>query len=94
MMQSMSDTAPMTRSPSGPKPKAVSLYRDKELAGRMGDGGMFIASDQSEGQLQQVWKTFSLKLDQQMARCTVCNGELEPLAGEDAREGGRWRASS
>jgi uncharacterized protein with PIN domain len=64
----------------------VLLTRDKALAGRMGEAGMFIASDQLEEQLRQVWKAFSLKPDQDMARCTVCNGELEPLVEEDAKD--------
>jgi uncharacterized protein with PIN domain len=63
----------------------ILLTRDKELVGRMGDRGVFIASDQLEEQLRQVWRAFSLKPDQDMARCTVCNGELEPMAEEDAK---------
>jgi uncharacterized protein len=63
----------------------ILLTRDKVLATRMGETGLFIASDQLDQQLRQVWRVFGLKPDQDMARCTVCNGELEPMAVEDAR---------
>jgi len=62
------------------------LTRDKELAARMGEMGSFIASDQLEEQLRQVWHAFSLRPDQDLTRCTICNGELDPMPVEDAED--------
>jgi hypothetical protein len=64
----------------------ILLTRDKELAARMGEMGSYIASDQLEEQLRQVWRVFSLRPDQDLARCTVCNGELEQLPEDDAKD--------
>jgi uncharacterized protein len=64
----------------------IVLTRDRELAERMGEMGLFIHSDQLEEQLRQVWQAFSLKPDQDMARCTVCNGELEPMDAQRAKD--------
>ena len=61
------------------------LTRDKELATRSGESGLYIASDRLEEQIRQVWRTYGLKPDLDLARCTVCNGELEALAEEDAK---------
>ena len=57
----------------------ILLTRDRALAARMGENGLYIVSDQLEGQLRQVWKAFGLKPNLDMTRCTVCNGELEPM---------------
>ena len=62
------------------------LTRDRALAARMGERGLYIASDRLEEQLRQVWRAFGLRPDQDLARCTVCNGELEPMAQEDAKD--------
>ncbi len=37
-----------------------------------------------EEQLRQVWQAFRLKPDQDLARCTVCNGELAAMEEEKA----------
>jgi len=64
----------------------ILLTRDKALAARMGEMGSYITSDQLEEQLRQVWRAFGLRPDQDLARCTVCNGELEQLPEEDAKD--------
>jgi len=55
----------------------IVLTRDRELAWRMGDHGLYIESDDPEEQLEQVCEAFALVLDESQTRCTVCNGELE-----------------
>ena len=64
----------------------IVLTRDRELAARMGEMGLNIHSDRLEEQLRQVWQAFGLKPDQDLARCTVCNGELEPMEAEKAKD--------
>ncbi len=61
------------------------LTRDKELAMRMGEKGIYISSDDLDGQLGQVTKRFGLAPDDSLVRCTVCNGELEVVDVERAR---------
>ncbi|NYT11653.1 MAG: hypothetical protein GKC03_03765 [Methanomassiliicoccales archaeon] len=62
------------------------LTRDKELAFRAGDGGLFIEDDDVMGQLKQVSKLLGLTLDESLTRCTMCNGELETLSPKEAEE--------
>jgi uncharacterized protein with PIN domain len=64
----------------------ILLTRDRVLAARMGEKGLYITSDQLEEQLRQVWQAFGLRPDQDLARCTVCNGELAPMAEEKAKD--------
>jgi len=61
------------------------LTRDKELAARMGEIGVYVVSDDLDAQLQQVAKRFELTADDSLVRCTVCNGELEVVDAERAR---------
>jgi uncharacterized protein with PIN domain len=62
------------------------LTRDKELAFRAGDEGLFIEDDDVVGQLKQVSKLLGLTLDESLTRCTMCNGELETLSPKEAEE--------
>jgi uncharacterized protein with PIN domain len=64
----------------------IVLTRDRELATRMGGMGLFIYSDRLEEQLRQVWQAFALKPDLDLARCTVCNGELVAMDAEKAKD--------
>ena len=64
----------------------IVLTRDRELAVKMGERGLYICSDRLEEQLRQVWQAFGLKPDQDLARCTVCNGELEPMEAGKAKD--------
>lgn len=57
----------------------IVLTRDKELAWRMGDDGIYVESDDPMEQLDQVSEAFGLSLDESHTRCTVCNGELEAV---------------
>jgi len=63
----------------------ILLTRDRALAARMDEKRLYIGSDQLEGQLRQVWKAFDLKPDLDMTRCTVCNGELQPMEEQLAK---------
>ena len=58
----------------------VLLTRDKVLAQRCGDRGMYIASDDLEEQLVQVLTAFPDLLDvEPLSRCLVCNIEVQPV---------------
>ena len=62
------------------------LTRDKELAFRAGDEGLFVVDDDVLGQLKQVVEALGLTLDESLTRCTICNGELETLPPQEAKE--------
>lgn len=64
----------------------ILLTRDRELAAKMGERGLYIGSDRLEEQLRQVWQAFGLRPDQDLARCTVCNGELLPMEEGKAKD--------
>lgn len=64
----------------------IVLTRDRQLAGRAGNGGLFIASDVLDEQLEQVVSFFGLSGGAPLTRCTVCNAELE-RAGREAMAG-------
>jgi len=60
----------------------ILLTRDEELAGRGAPSSLYIQSDDVDEQLRQVSEAFGLVADEGMVRCTVCNGDLEPMAKE------------
>ncbi len=60
------------------------LTRDKELAQRSGEQGMYVASDVLEEQLVQVLRAFPALLDgEPLTRCLICNVEVQPVAPEE-----------
>jgi len=59
------------------------LTRDRELAMRAGDRGLYVLDDDLIGQLKQVSEEYDLSLDETMTRCTVCNGQLDVIDPED-----------
>ncbi|HVO77931.1 MAG TPA: Mut7-C RNAse domain-containing protein, partial [Methanomassiliicoccales archaeon] len=61
------------------------LTRDKELAERAGDSGFYVESDDLDTQLRAVSSRFGLEPDPERARCTVCNGELQTIAKDEAK---------
>jgi hypothetical protein len=62
----------------------VLLTRDEELAQRGAPSSLYVRSDDLDEQLRQVASAFGLAADEAMARCTVCNGELDLLPREEA----------
>jgi len=62
------------------------LTRDKDLARRMREGGLYIESDDLSEQLKQVLDTFDLDFKEDLTRCTLCNGELETIGPEEVGE--------
>jgi len=62
------------------------LTRDKLLAQRCGDNGIYIASDVLEEQLLQVLAMMPTLLDgEPLSRCLVCNVPVEVAGPDDLR---------
>jgi uncharacterized protein with PIN domain len=54
------------------------LTRDKLLAQRCGEGGLYVPSDDLEEQLVQVMRAFPILLEgEPLSRCLVCNVPVE-----------------
>jgi len=80
----------------------ILLTRDKALAERA--SGIYLAPDLLENQLRVLRERFALALDYEAIRCSVCNGDLEPLdraalppeVPEGAREAAKsfWRCTA
>jgi uncharacterized protein len=64
------------------KDMRILLTRDWELSQRAGDMGLYIESDDLDGQLRQVIEKFHLEITVAMDRCTACNGDLEKVPKE------------
>jgi uncharacterized protein len=64
----------------------VLLTRDEELAARGAPSSLYILSDDLDQQLRQVANAFGLVADENLVRCTVCNGELELVPKEQLTE--------
>lgn len=60
------------------------LTRDKELAKE--PGAFFVESDDMDGQLKAVGAKFGLKFSEQKIRCSTCNGELQDIPKERAKD--------
>ncbi|MGE5379424.1 MAG: DUF5615 family PIN-like protein [Candidatus Saccharibacteria bacterium] len=58
------------------------LTRDIQLAGRAGRDGLLIKSPVLDEQMEQVIAAFQLTLEEQLTRCTVCNGPLRTVGPE------------
>jgi uncharacterized protein with PIN domain len=63
----------------------VLLTRDIELAQRAAPRSLLIESRDLDEQLQQVRSAYGLKAQEELVRCTVCNGELRQVTKEEAR---------
>ena len=64
----------------------ILLTRDKELAHRAGEGGLYIESDDVMGQLRQLAADLGIYPDESLTRCTVCNGKLEVVGPSEVEE--------
>jgi uncharacterized protein len=64
----------------------VLLTRDEELAARGAPSSLYILSDDLDQQLRQVANAFGLVADENLVRCTVCNGELGLVPKEQLTE--------
>ena len=65
----------------------ILLTRDKMLAERAGARGLYVSARDLDEQLRQVTKAYGLTFDEELSRCTVCNGELISITREDAAKG-------
>ena len=65
----------------------ILLTRDKKLAERAKDRGLYIEGRDQDDQIRQVVLAFDLVFDERLSRCTACNGELMPIGKEEAAEG-------
>ena len=65
----------------------VLLTRDKNLAERAGERGLYIDSVDLDDQVGQVALAFGLAFDEDLSRCTVCNGEIAPISKDEASKG-------
>jgi uncharacterized protein len=65
----------------------VLLTRDKKLAERAGMQGLYINVRELDDQIEQVGAAFGLTFDEDLSRCTACNGELIAISKEEAFEG-------
>lgn len=60
------------------------LTRDRELAKE--PGAFFVEADDIDTQLKAVAAKFGLKYDDERIRCSTCNGELQDLPKEQAKD--------
>ena len=63
----------------------ILLTRDYELAQRFPGTSLLVESDDLDHQLRQVSARFALLPDEDLARCTVCNGELNRVSPDDVK---------
>ena len=65
----------------------ILLTRDKKLAERAKGQGLYISVRDLDDQLRQVILEFGLTFDEDLSRCTACNGELTVVSKEEASKG-------
>jgi uncharacterized protein with PIN domain len=65
----------------------ILLTRDKNLAERAGQRGLYVDGGYLDDQMRQVTRAFCLAFDEALSRCTGCNGELVPIDREEASKG-------
>lgn len=63
------------------------LTRDKKLAERAKGRGMYLDALDLDDQIKEVILAFSLTFDENLSRCTACNGELMTVSMEEASKG-------
>ena len=61
----------------------VLLTRDRELAARRGLETLLIQSERLPEQVEEVQQALGPPLDLSLSRCSVCNGILEAVSGND-----------
>ena len=65
----------------------ILLTRDKKLAERAGEHGLYVSARDLDEQLRQVTRAYGLIFDEDRSRCTACNGELTLISKEEASKG-------
>lgn len=65
----------------------ILLTRDKKLAERAKERGIYIDVRDLDDQVRQVILAFGLTFDEELSRCTACNGELMLVSREEASKG-------
>lgn len=69
------------------KDDRILLTRDKRLAERAGERGLYVEFRGLDDQVRQVSHAFGLIFNEDLSRCTACNGELTPISKEEASRG-------
>ena len=77
------DTAILERARSEER---ILLTRDKKLAERAKEKGIYINVREQDEQIRQVVLAFGLSFDEDLSRCTACNGELMVVSKEGASQ--------
>lgn len=62
----------------------VILTRDKELSRSKSTNALYVASDNIDDQLLQVFRDLKLKIEQPMSRCSICNSPIEEIGQKEA----------
>ena len=65
----------------------ILLTRDKNLAERAGERGLYVSARDHDDQIRQVMMAFKLTFDEDRSRCTACNGDLILITKEEASNG-------
>ena len=65
----------------------ILLTRDKKLAERANTQGLYVKDRDLDDQIEQVRMTYDLTFNEDLSRCTACNGELMSISKEEASRG-------
>ena len=65
----------------------VLLTRDKKLAERANAQGLYVKDRNLDDQIEQVRVAYGLAFNEDLSRCTACNGELMSISKEEASRG-------
>jgi uncharacterized protein len=65
----------------------ILLTRDKKLAERAGEHGLYVSARDLDEQLRQVTGAYGLIFEEDRSRCTACNGELTFITKDEALKG-------
>lgn len=64
----------------------IVLTRDRDLNARRAVRSLYVASDVLEEQVRQVLRDLDLEVADALSRCPLCNGVLEEVSKEAARD--------
>lgn len=64
----------------------ILLTRDKKLAERAKEKGLYINAREQDDQIRQAVLALGLSFDEDLSRCTACNGELMVVSKEEASQ--------
>ena len=65
----------------------ILLTRDKKLAERANDHGLYVKDRNLDNQIEQVRMAYGLTFNEDLSRCPACNGELMSISKEEASKG-------